>query len=361
MFENNIHGLIDNYNAELGKYVREGATVHPKDFVDLNPEIGSWTRSIYNAFLARKTKEFDDSCIYEGIYRPYCKQYLYFSKSINECCYKMDRIFPTPNSENRIIVVPGGGARKTFSAYITDKIPSLDIIEKAICFPLYTYEMKKLDQMDLFYDGTVNYQKYDGISDFIYEEAIKRYGEKVTKEDIFYYVYGLLNERTYANKFDADLKQMLPRLPLLKDINAFWIFSRAGRELANLHIDYENVPAYKDVIISGDKGNYEISKMRYKDKLLKDVIIYNEDITISNIPSRAYDYKLDGKSAIDWIVDRYEMTNNKKTQICNNPNLWKETHGNPRYILDLLLSIINVSIKTMDIVDSLPTIDWDNE
>ena len=153
---------------------------------------------------------------------------------------------------------------------------------------------------------------------------------------------------------------MLPRLPLVDEPREFWKFSKAGRELAELHVNYENVEPYQKVKVTGDDGKfYTVEKMRFPAKDRKDTIIYNSKITVSNIPEKAYEYVVNGKSAIEWIMERYQVTVHKESGIKNDPNDWAKEVGNPRYILDLLLSIINVSVKTVDIVNGLPKVKFE--
>jgi predicted helicase len=172
-------------------------------------------------------------------------------------------------------------------------------------------------------------------------------------------VYGILHSQEYRIAFANDLKKMLPRLPLVDDVRDFWKFSKAGRQLAELHIEYESVPPYPEVKVTGDdSGYFKVQKMRFPKKGQKDTIIFNSNIIISNIPDKAYEYVVNGKSAIEWIMERYQVTVDKKSQIKNDPNDWAAEVGNPRYILDLLLSIINVSVQTVDIVNQLPKLDF---
>jgi predicted helicase len=242
---------------------------------------------------------------------------------------------------------------------------------------LYFYEEPKTSQKGLFDDpNETDYVRRDAISDFILERAKKQYGKNVTKEDIFYYVYGFLHSQDYRETFASDLKKMLPKLPLVEDVKDFWAFSKAGRQLADLHLNYETVPAYKGAIVlfnqipkkEIEKGlggkelediNYQVVKMKFPSKNQKDTIIYNSQITISEIPEKAYEYVVNGKSAIEWIMERYQITTHKDSGITNNPNDWANEVGNPRYILDLLLSIINVSVQTVDIVNNLPKLNFE--
>lgn len=178
----------------------------------------------------------------------------------------------------------------------------------------------------------------------------------------------MLHNKEYREKFATDLKKSLPRLPLLENVRDFWEFSKAGRQLADLHLNYESVPPYPKVKVIGDDPKegmdlyefYKVTKMQYPSKEKKDTIIYNHKITVTNIPEKAYEYVVNGKSAIEWIMERYQITTHKESGITNDPNDWSRETGKPRYILDLLLSIINVSVQTVDIVNKLPKIDFDN-
>ena len=157
-----------------------------------------------------------------------------------------------------------------------------------------------------------------------------------------------------------DLKKMLPRIPLVDDVRDFWSFSKSGRELAELHLNYEQVSRYDGVKVVGeDSGFFKVEKMRFPKKDQKDTIIFNSKISIQNIPSDAYEYVVNGKSAIEWVMERYQITTHKESQITNDPNDWSEEVGNPRYILDLILSVINVSVQTVEIVKNLPKMKFD--
>ena len=186
------------------------------------------------------------------------------------------------------------------------------------------------------------------------------YEKSVSKEDIFYYVYGILHSKEYRKTFANDLKKMLPRIPLVERPKDFWAFSKAGRELAELHINYESVSAHSDVVVEGEESEfYNVEKMRFPKKEQKDTIVYNSRITLSNIPEKAYHYVVNGKPAIEWIMERYQVTTDKKSGIKNDPNDWSAEVDNRRYILDLLLSVINVSTQTVDIVNDLPKLDFE--
>ena len=191
-------------------------------------------------------------------------------------------------------------------------------------------------------------------------KAKKQYGKNVSKEDIFYYVYGFLHSPEYRTTFANDLKKQLPRLPLVEDVRDFWKFSKIGRQLAELHVHYEDVPPCPDVSVRGAESEFfRVEKMRFPAKGQKDTILYNSRITISNIPAKAYEYVVNGKPAIEWVMERYQVTTHKESGITNDPNDWATEVGNPRYILDLLLSVIHVSVQTVELVSQLPKVKFE--
>lgn len=337
----------------------------------------SWSRGLKNNFEKNKTHDFDQSNIREASYRPFTKQQVYFNRFLNEYVYKLPQLFPTNQSQNLIICI-STDVRSGFTVLISDQIADLGYASACQCFPLYYYEENTRSQKGLFDGGDKsNYIRRDAISDFIFERAKQQYGKNVSKEDIFYYVYGFLHSPAYRETFANDLKKMLPRLPLVENVKDFWAFSKAGRALAELHLNYESVPAAPGVLVmynqipqqeinkglSGEEMatvNYIVEKMRFPKKGQKDTIIYNSQITIENIPAKAYEYVVNGKSAIEWIMERYQVTVHKESGIKNDPNDWAKEHNQSRYILDLLLSIINVSVRTVDIVNGLPKVDFGN-
>lgn len=362
--ESNMIRMINFYNKQQNAFTeakRENPKLSLDDFIDLKPINISWTVNLKNDAEKGIIHKYQKSELKVGVYRPFVKQFLYFDKSFIERPGLSSKIFPNDNLDNILIAITGCGANKDFSLLITNKITSLDTIEKAQCFPLYIYDERKNQSPSLFDSGDYNseYIRRDGVSDFILERSHKLYGKNVSKEDIFYYIYGILHCSEYRKAFANDLKKVLPRLPMLDNVKDFWSFSKAGRKLAELHLNYESVPTYSGVNVIGDDSDfYAVEKMRFPKKDQKDTIIYNSRITISNIPPKAYQYVVNGKSAIEWIMERYQVTVNKDNGIKNDPNDWAKEVGNPRYILDLLLSVINVSIQTVDIVNGLPKLSF---
>ncbi len=366
----NMKRMIEFYNEQTEKLQAEKAKnpdISIEDFIDTDATKISWTVNLKKDLVKIKTHSFESSKFKTGMYRPFTKQNLYFDKPFIERPGLSSVLFPNTNFENLVISITGAGASKPFSALIGNSIPNLDNIEKAQCFPLYYFEEAPKNggtgSLGNLFEAKVEdkFVRKDGVSDFILERAQKQYNNKdISKEDIFYYVYGFLHSLEYCETFTNDLKKMLPRLPLVNDVKDFWAFSNAGRKLAKLHLNYETVPAFEGVTVSGnDSGSYRVEKLRFPKKGQKDTIIYNSIITISNIPEEAYEYVVNGKSAIEWIMERYAVTTHKDSGIKNDPNDWADEVGNPRYILDLLLSIINVSVQTVEIVKGLPKVKFD--
>lgn len=361
ILKKNIETHLDFYNEQRIAFFEtvQKSKIDIKSFVDRRPQKISWTRALEWDVEKNKPHKIEDGIFVKAYYRPFFKQNLYFSKGLNEMQYQLPKLFPTPSHKNRVICVSGIGSSKDFSTIITDKIPDIQLQFNGQAFPLYYYEENK-DTAPTLFDkpGEGRYIRRDGVSDFILDRAKKQYGAKnISKEDIFYYVYGFLHSPDYRTAFANDLKKMLPRIPLVEDVRDFWKFSNAGWALAELHINYESVPPYAGVQITGESsGFFTVEKMRYPKKGQTDTIIYNSKIVVSNIPAKAYEYVVNGKSAIDWIMERYAVTINKDSGIKNNPNDWADEVGNSRYILDLLLSIINVSMQTVEIVEGLPKV-----
>jgi predicted helicase len=352
--EKNIRKTIAFFNEQGAEYIREkkkNPNLTVDNFVCYDSAKISWNRGFKQDIGRGKSILFNEADMRIALYRPFFKQHLYFSRQVNDMVYQLPKLYP-PSFKNIVLCISGA------SIFISELIPDLHLNGDTQCFPLYYYEEREKKDKGLFDDGGDSESVCrDGVSDFILDLAQNIYGKIVNKEDVFYYVYGFLHSHEYVIKFENDLKKMLPRLPLVEEPKDFWKFSKAGRALAELHINYEKVPAYQGVkVTGGESGFFKVEKMRFPKKDQKDTIIYNSKIIIENIPAEAYEYVVNGKSAIEWIMERYQVTTNKDSGLKNDPNDWAEEVGNPRYILDLLLSIITVSIETLKIVRSLPAL-----
>lgn len=367
----NITKTIDFYNQQVESYKTAKKEMSLDDFLSDKRDSTKivWTDTLIRDLQKGIKYKIDNSRYTVGMYRPYFKQALYQDRILNHRVYQMPRLFPTSNHRNLVICVSGIGASKDFSALITDCIPDLQLQFNGQCFPLYWYDDSTADIADLFSAPQSEMDRYvrrDGVTDWILSTARKQYGSRVTKEDIFYYVYGILHAPDYRTTFAADLKKSLPRLPLVESPDDFWAFSRAGRSLAELHLGYEHVEPYagcrtiySPLTNRGDEISYLIDdKMRFgkldSKTADKRIIHYNAGITIENIPLEAYDYVVNGKSAIEWVMERYAVKKDPASLITNDPNDWCREHDDPKYIYNLLLRIITVSLETMKIVRSLP-------
>ena len=402
--KNNINRSIDFFNSERERYIqslKSNPCVDVRDFISADATRIKWDSALYADMKNEKKLTVDNSCFIQAIYRPYFKQNLYFNKDLNWSRCLQPLFFPNSQYYNLVICINGTGTNKDFCTLISDCVFDRQTLANNQCFPLYWYEENKNPQASLFDDAEANrYIRRDGITDWILKEIRNRFGETkaITKEHIFYYVYGLLHSKQYRERFADDLKKSLPRIPIVDNVQDFMAFYKAGKTLADLHLNYEqgiNTSATEQgagtysemsaqaqstlgVIVTGDiyiwqnewtEETYQyfaVEKMRFakvrdkNGKLIADKtrIIYNSHITIENIPLKAYEYIVNGKSAIEWIIERYAVTIDKASQIKNDPNAWSREHEQPRYILDLLLSVIMLSCQTVDIVNTLPKLNF---
>lgn len=375
--EKNMLSMIDFYNKQKEAYsnaVKENGNLPVEEFINTDDTKISWTRALRNYVRRNLHIQYSKEKLNVGLYRPFQKQHIYFAPELIESIGLSPKLFPTPEHENLVICISCVSSSNGLSASITNCIPDLHYIGDTQCFPLYWYDNNDADIADLFNQGTEKeidrHVRKDGVTDWILTAARKQYGYKMTKEDIFYYVYGLLHSPNYRTAFATDLKKSLPRLPLVEKADDFWVFSKAGRALADLHLNYETIKPYKKCLVlhapstnKGDSVNYRVEKMRFgkidSKTADKSIIHYNHAITIEGIPAEAYEYVVNGKSAIEWIMERYAVTTDKKSGITNDPNDWAREHNDEKYILNLLLRVINVSVQTVEIVKGLPKLKFE--
>lgn len=371
----NMQRTIDFYNSQVDDLVKlkeSGSVISVNDFINNDSTKISWSSSLIPKLEACNKATYEENKNLIALYRPFIKEHLYFGEKFIHRRGQVDDIYSKIDCQNLCVCLSGG---KGFNTIITNVVPDLHLVGDSQCYPLYWYEergeKKAGKQLELFEleEGEGKYIRHDGVSDWILKEVRTRYGNltSITKEDIFYYVYGILHSEEYRTRFADDLRKSLPRIPIVDKVADFVAFNKAGRALANLHLNYENVAAHPNVTVS-ELGNdhsdefkyYAVEKMRFpsgqKAKDKPSTIVYNPHITIENIPAEAYDYVVNGKSAIEWIMERYAVTIDKDSLIKNDPNDWSREHNQPRYILDLLLSVINVSVQTMQVVKALPSL-----
>lgn len=366
----NMGRMIRFYNEQAQGFARlmshgtqkAGETITVAEFIDRDPRRISWTTNLKEDLRRGKTAELQETRVVPSLYRPFCKQWLYYDRQLNERVYQIPRIFPTPEHGNVVITTSGMGAGSGYSALIADVVPNLNLPgagSSAQDFPLYYYEERIQDSSTRMFDVDASsgnndrFVRRDAITHWALDVYQARYGERVMKEDIFYYIYGILHSPDYQEQFAADLGKMIPRIPMVED---FWGFSKAGRDLAALHLSYETVdpwPVTSTEPFEGATEQLRVTKMRFGPKGNKSIIVYNSFITISDIPLEAYEYKVNGRSGIEWVMDRYQVTVDKDSGILNDPNEWSD---DPRYVLDLIRRIITVSIGTVRIVKGLPAL-----
>ncbi len=354
----NMAKTIDVYNAERARYSRTVKKPAVDSFVDTDPTKISWTRGLKNDLRQEKSASFVPECVVPSMYRPFTKQWLYFDRQWNEMVYRIPSLFPTPAHENRVIAVSALGTRSQFSVVMTDAVPCLHLADASNgsqCFPRYRYAKVEDDGTNVSWvDPGSGYERHDAISARTLDAYRARFGADVTADDVFYYVYGILHSAEYRTRFSADLGKMIPRIPM---VESFREFTSAGRRLADLHVGYEAVDPFElDGMpdAGADPKCLRVEKLRFAGSgrgADKSTIVVNSYVTLSHIPQDAYRYEVNGRSAIEWILDRYQVKIDKDSHIENDPNTWSD---NPRYIVELLARIVRVSIESAEIIDSLP-------
>lgn len=372
------------YNEEAERYSREGRGFSAKDFVSYDATRIKWDKALFRAVEKGKRLAVNSAFICEYAYRPFFKQRFYRDPSWSWSFYRANELFPI-GMKNVAICTTGGS---TPSCLMVDRLFDRHYVGDSQCFPLYWYEQKSADD-GLFDNEPGGYIRHDAITDealAVFREAYphafdgpnRRTVEQakadglpsavasseqrfeVAKADIFYYVYGILHSPEYRERFASNLKKELPRIPLAED---FVAFCRAGRELAHLHLDYEEIEPWASIVEDGDSvdpGRTE--KMRFgKCKKSEEnpkgqdmtVLHVSEGMTLRNIPLEAYDYVVNGRSAIGWLMDRYQVRKDKASGIVNDPNDYSD---DPRYIVNLVERVVTVSVRTMEIVRQLPAL-----
>lgn len=375
--EANMQAMIGFYNAEVQRFNlaypgldKKGREAVLDGFIDTNPSRISWTRGLKQELAKNNTFEYQAECMVLSLYRPFTKQWLYFNRTFNEMVLQMPRIFPKAGIENLVICAAGVGAKHAFCTLIVDTLPNLGMVDIGVtqCFPLYLYDEHAQvpgETGNLFataeQDGAP-LKRRDAITDAGLQHFRDAYpNATISKEDLFYYVYGLLHSPDYRERYADNLSKELPRIPRVKTEADFWVFSKAGRDLAALHLNYETVDKYPLTIETSGSltdADYRVEKMKFAKKGDKSTVIYNGKITLKNIPEAAWDYVVNGKAALDWVMERQGVKPNADSGIVNDANDWAiETMGNPRYPLELFMRVITVSLETMKIVKKLPSLE----
>ncbi|MGW3953416.1 type ISP restriction/modification enzyme [Streptomyces sp. NPDC004752] len=374
----NAESMVNFYNAQVTGYqehrrisgTTQSQVADADRYIDRDAEQISWTTSLISKLTQGKQLEYAAERVVTGLYRPFNRQAVYFDRDLNHRPGKMPQLFPTPEHENFGFYNVGNGSAVPFSVLMLDCLPDLHVTGAGSggqFFPRYTYRELTVEGGFDFGDeaGSAAYERVDNITDATLAAYRKTYADTapdLTKDDIFFYVYGLLHSPAYREAYAADLKKSLPRIPRVRDFRGF---SAAGRELSKLHIKYETAKPFGGIVMSlrntrpdmPESELFRVSKMKIpKVKGVQDrtQIVYNNHVTLENIPEEAYEYQLGARSAIEWIIDRYQVKTDPKSGIVNDPNDWSD---DPLYVVDLLRRIVTVSLATMEIVRHLPPLD----
>lgn len=321
----NSNLLVENYSKELERLKN---VLDPKDRlakVNKNEDFISWTTGLNQQFSKSKALNIDSTKLMPYMHRPFTKKWILFDNSILE---RPSRYYDIVGQTGLNIYIQGQGMNRPFSALITKLVPSFQFNGNGKGFPMYK--------------GGDSLGKIDNISDSFKNKI------KLSSEEVVFYVYAILNSRPYLERYASDLNKAFPRIPIVKYKEKY---VEIGRKLSDLHLNYEDQSIWDGVEVEISKPDYRVKKMKHPKKSVLNTIIYNENITIKNIPEQAYDYVVNGRPAIEWIIDQYQVKTDKKSGITDDPNDFSD---DPKYILNLLLSVITVSIRTLELIDELP-------
>lgn len=311
-----------------------------------------WSEDLVKRLLRGHSIKIDDN-IRDIMYRPFVKKKLYFDPIVLDRIGKWLNITPTKNDRNLNITFSVPPLKKTFSALAINIISDIHCMEQAQSIPV---EWINDNTQGSLFEFAGFGQNEDTLNDKAISLFKERYGDKsITSSSVFSYIYAVLNSKSYREKYSNNLGKEMPRIPFLKD---FEKWSEIGKKLIDLHLNYEKAPAYQEVKIEYKKkdmtkDDYRVTKIKFLSKDRKDTIIFNDNITISNIPLKAYDYVVNGRSPLEWVMDQYQYTADKESGIIDDPNLYDEEKGG-KYVFDLILSLITVSLETQKLIKELP-------
>ncbi|RCK62130.1 damage-inducible protein [Microbacterium sorbitolivorans] len=369
--EANIRRHVDHLNAERERVyaLREaGATELVENLIVRDDALGSWSRPNIADLKKNVPTVFDPAGFRSAAYRPFMRQYVYFDRTakLNEMLYLTPKMWPMAAHENVALAV-GMDGRKPSPPLIVDRLADLHVNGDAQLFPRYIWEpvvdgtAGGLDFSSLSDESgeVVNgYRRVDNITDATLATYRKVHGDEVTKDDIFYGIYALLHHPTYRETYAADLQKMLPRIP---QVTGFLDYARIGRALAELHLRYEDAPADPGVQEewsleppADELERYRIEKLAWGARKDRTSLRYNAHLTLTGIPEEEALYTVGGRSPLDWILDRYQVKIDKKSGIVNDPNDWLREQNAPRYVVDLIKSLVTVSLSTQRLIEELP-------
>ena len=350
----NARAMVGDYLGAM-QILDKHPTYSIDDAVSRHSSNVRWDRELKNNLRRGRAAEYSSDNIWVTQYRPFVKQHCYVEYVLVNNKYQMDSIFPTSDSKNRAICVPGVGSTKPFSVLVVDSMPDLHFVAFGQCFPRYRYEQQREEKQPQLLDDAQDSQCIDNITDTTLKKfRIHYHDNTISKDAIFYYVYGVLHAPAYRKRFADDLSKQLPRIPMAPDFHAF---ADAGRDLAELHLNYETCPEHPLDIEFTQPGPahpeyYRVGEraMRYGDDE-KTVLIVNDHLRMVGIPTEAHEYEVNGRTPLEWFIDRYRITQNKESGIVNDPNEWFK---DPQDLIAAIRRIVHVSVKTVAIVVSLP-------
>ncbi len=373
--QTNIRRSVDFYNAQVTAFRNTNATgslVERTDkarkFVQTDAKQFHWDAKNYQHLASGRLYKVDPDGFTFAAYRPFFKQRLYFNRELNNSIRRFPEVYPNADAYNVGISITGLGSNNPFHALLTDIIPEVCLTAvNSIYLPRWRYTPAKAltqypdaDNLELDRVSNINPQAVAQLQ--------AQLGTAITDDDLFYYTYGVLHSPQWRAAFADDLAKSPVRIPTSVSLDDFRAFARAGRDLAELHVNYETVEPYRMQEIHDDGWHpdtpnaYRVEKMGYGGSARnpdKTRIIYNAGITLAGIPAESHEYRLGTRSALDWLIDRYQVTTHKASGITNDPNDWCAEQDNPRYIVDLVKRVTAVSIKTMEIVRNLPFLPFD--
>ncbi|MDR0521953.1 MAG: hypothetical protein LBH00_08910 [Planctomycetaceae bacterium] len=346
----NMQRMIAFYNEQVREFQKQKIADHDltvSRFITYDRQKISWDSELQNSVKRGISIPFQHQSLTSAMYRPFCKMHVYFNRHVNQRTYQMARIFPM---ENSAICIPASGA---FCCFMTDTLPDLGLLPAAKCFPYWVYDVNK--EPGSMCQENAEWPRRENITDTAWKLFQKHYHNNgITKSDIFYYVYGVLHAPEYRQKFQNELKKQLPRIPLVRGVKLFRRFSEAGKKLADLHVHYETGKKYPLKQNNDNTGNTAVVKMKFASATDKSKIIYNNAVTISGIPDEAHRYLINGRSALDWLLDRYQIKKDKNSGIVNDPNdRLRELHS-PQYIIELIQRVVFLSTESVKIIEGLP-------
>ena len=337
---------------------------------DTDPTKFSWTGDLLRK--ARKGEEltYQPDRVYKGVFRPFSKENVYFERNLNERGVRQYPVYPTSSSINLGIAVTEKAQSHLLSCLMTDALPNYSLLGTTSQY-LARYRFIATGNGDAIQqpDGAAaELERVSNISPDALAKFREHYAEDaISEDDLFYYVYGVLHHPGYRDTYADDLKLEPARIPLAATAADFRAFAQAGRELAELHINYETAEpyplaeTYAEGWAADDPAAYRVRKMAYGGAARnpdKSVLRYNAGITLSGLPEKAQQYRLGSRSALDWLLDRYQVKTDGASGIVNDPNAWAAETGNPRYILDLVKRVTTVSVRTVDLVAGLPGLEF---